>query len=65
MKLLLIEDEAKTVQSLSKGLKESGFEVDYCYDGLIGKHLAKKIPMMLLSPTLLCQDSMVSNYAKN
>ncbi len=42
MKLLLIEDETKTVQSLSKGLRESGFEVDFCYDGLIGKHLAKK-----------------------
>ncbi|MFY7887305.1 MAG: response regulator [Spirosomataceae bacterium] len=42
MKLLLIEDEVKTVQSLSKGLEESGFEVDFCYDGMIGKHLAKK-----------------------
>jgi two-component system, OmpR family, copper resistance phosphate regulon response regulator CusR len=42
MKLLLIEDEPKTVQSLSQGLKENGFEVDFCYDGSLGLHMAKK-----------------------
>lgn len=42
MKLLLIEDEPKTVQSLKQGLEENGYEVDIAYDGLIGRQLAKK-----------------------
>jgi two-component system copper resistance phosphate regulon response regulator CusR len=42
MKVLLIEDEPKTLQSLKQGLEENGFEVDIAYDGLIGKHLARK-----------------------
>ncbi len=42
MKILLIEDEPKTLQSLRQGLEENGFEVDIAYDGLIGKHLARK-----------------------
>jgi two-component system copper resistance phosphate regulon response regulator CusR len=42
MKILLIEDEPKTLQSLRQGLEENGFEVDIAYDGMIGKHLAKK-----------------------
>lgn len=42
MKLLLIEDDVKTVQSLKQGLQENGFEVDIAYDGLIGLHLAQK-----------------------
>jgi two-component system copper resistance phosphate regulon response regulator CusR len=41
MKLLLIEDEPKTVQSIKQGLEENGYEVDIAYDGLIGKQLAK------------------------
>lgn len=42
MKILLIEDEPKTVQSLKMSLEENGFEVDIAYDGDIGFHLAKK-----------------------
>jgi two-component system, OmpR family, copper resistance phosphate regulon response regulator CusR len=41
MKLLLIEDEPKTVQSIKQGLEENGYEVDIAYDGLIGRQLAK------------------------
>lgn len=41
MKLLLIEDEPKTVQSIKQGLEENGYEVDIAYDGLIGKQLAR------------------------
>ncbi|MFT4033514.1 MAG: response regulator [Siphonobacter sp.] len=48
MKLLLIEDEPKTVQSIRQGLEENGFEVDIAYDGLLGKHLAKKNPYDLI-----------------
>ncbi|GAA4441588.1 response regulator transcription factor [Ravibacter arvi] len=42
MRLLLIEDEPKTVQSLRQGLEENGYEVDIAYDGLIGLQLAKR-----------------------
>ncbi|GAB2771627.1 response regulator transcription factor [Rhabdobacter roseus] len=42
MKLLLVEDEPKTVQSLKQGLEENGYEVDVAYDGLIGKQLARR-----------------------
>jgi two-component system, OmpR family, copper resistance phosphate regulon response regulator CusR len=33
MKLLVVEDDTKTVQSLQKGLTEEGFVVDVCRDG--------------------------------
>ena len=42
MKILLIEDEPKTLHSLRQGLEENGFEVDIAYDGMVGKHLAQK-----------------------
>lgn len=42
MKILLIEDDIKIIQSLRKGLEENGFEVDIAYDGLIGKLLARR-----------------------
>lgn len=41
MKLLLIEDEPKTLQSIRQGLEENGYDVDIAYDGLIGKQLAR------------------------
>lgn len=40
MKLLLIEDEVKTVEYLKQGLSEQGYSVDYVADGLDGLHLA-------------------------
>jgi two-component system, OmpR family, copper resistance phosphate regulon response regulator CusR len=40
MKLLVVEDDTKTVQSLQKGLTEEGFVVDVCRDGETGLHLA-------------------------
>lgn len=42
MKLLLVEDEPKTLQAIQQGLEESHFEVDIAYDGLIAKRLALK-----------------------
>ncbi len=48
MKILLIEDEPKTLQSLRQGLEENGFEVDIAYDGMIGKHLAKKSQYLII-----------------
>ncbi len=36
MRLLLVEDDQKIASFLEKGLKEAGFNVDYCYDGAEG-----------------------------
>jgi len=41
MKILIIEDEIKTVQSLKKGLEEHQIQVEYAYDGQTGKQLAE------------------------
>lgn len=40
MRVLLIEDEVKAVQSLTKGLKEHQIEVDFAMDGTVGSELA-------------------------
>lgn len=40
MKLLLVEDEAKTGEYVQQGLTESGFVVDLARTGLDGHHLA-------------------------
>ena len=42
MKILLIEDEVKVVQSLKKGLTENQILVDHAYDGSSGLALATK-----------------------
>lgn len=42
IRILLIEDEVKTIQSLKQGLEENDFQVDVAYDGQIGKQLALK-----------------------
>lgn len=41
MKVLIIEDEVKTVQSLKKGLEEHQMSVEFAHDGLTGKQLAE------------------------
>jgi two-component system, OmpR family, copper resistance phosphate regulon response regulator CusR len=40
MKILLIEDEIKTVQTLKQGLEENNIDIDFAYDGQMGKLLA-------------------------
>lgn len=40
MKILVIEDEAKTVGYLQRGLTEQGYAVDVAYNGIDGQHLA-------------------------
>lgn len=42
MKILVVEDEPKTLHAIQQGLEESQFEVDIAYDGLIAKRLALK-----------------------
>ncbi|MBO9708790.1 MAG: heavy metal response regulator transcription factor [Caulobacter sp.] len=41
MKILIIEDEPKTVAYLQKGLTEQGYRVDFAFDGVNGLHLAE------------------------
>ena len=48
MKILLIEDEPKTMSYLQKGLGEEGFVIDVAGDGNTGFHLAKSISFDLL-----------------
>lgn len=48
MKILLIEDEPKTVGYLRKGLTEEGFVVDTAGNGTVGLHLAKNIGFDLI-----------------
>ena len=42
MRILLIEDEVKTLQSLRQGLEEQQWTVDFAYDGTTGKRLAEQ-----------------------
>ncbi len=42
MRILLIEDEVKTIQSLRQGLEENQWTVDMAYDGDTGRRLALK-----------------------
>lgn len=42
MKILIIEDEPKTAQSIRQALEENRFEVDVAYDGHFGLRLAKE-----------------------
>lgn len=42
MRILLIEDEVKTIQSLKQGLEENGCTVDIAYDGETGLMQAEK-----------------------
>jgi two-component system copper resistance phosphate regulon response regulator CusR len=43
MKILIVEDEPKTVAYLRKGLTEQGFAVDFASDGENGLHLAQTL----------------------
>ena len=40
MKLLIVEDQAKTGQYLRQGLSEAGFTTELAADGITGQHLA-------------------------
>ena len=42
MKILVIEDEVKTVQLIKQGLEEQQCEVEVAYDGLMGFQLASR-----------------------
>lgn len=40
LKILIVEDEPDVLQFIRQGLEESGFDVDFAYDGECGKKLA-------------------------
>ncbi|WP_026995051.1 response regulator transcription factor [Flectobacillus major] len=42
MKVLIVEDDTTLAQWLKQGLEENGYEAQCCFDGLMGKHLAKR-----------------------
>lgn len=48
MKILIIEDEAKTAKFLRKGLAEAGYVIDVAADGLEGLHLAREVDFDLI-----------------
>jgi two-component system, OmpR family, copper resistance phosphate regulon response regulator CusR len=48
MKILVVEDEAKTAKFLKKGLGEVGYVVDVAADGLEGLHLALEVEFDLI-----------------
>lgn len=48
MRLLLIEDEERLAESLSRGLEEEGYEVDRASDGMQGEHMALAHPYDIL-----------------
>src|SRR5580704_3715892 len=48
MKILVIEDEAKTAKFLKKGFEETGFVIDVASDGLAGLHLAREVDFDLI-----------------
>jgi two-component system copper resistance phosphate regulon response regulator CusR len=48
MRILVVEDEAKTARFLKKGLEESGFVVDVAVDGPSGFHLAQEMRFDLI-----------------
>ena len=48
MKILVVEDEAKTARFLRKGFREAGFVVDVAEDGQEAIHLAEELPFDLI-----------------
>ena len=48
MRILVVEDEAKTADYLRKGLSESGYQVEVARDGLDGQHLIQEFEFDLI-----------------
>ncbi|WP_456298604.1 hypothetical protein [Caulobacter hibisci] len=53
-KILIVEDEPKTVAYLRKGLSEQGYAVDFASDGESGLHLAQTWTTTPSSSTSCC-----------
>ena len=68
MRILIVEDEAKTREYLRKGLAESGFIVDVAANGIDGLHLATtgEYDLVVLDPPSYQKGSFVAtkDYAR-
>ncbi|MEZ0485081.1 response regulator transcription factor [Fibrella aquatica] len=53
MRILIVEDEVKTVQSIKQGLEEHQWEVDVAYDGVTGFQLASRTAYSLIISDLI------------
>ena len=56
MKILIVEDEAKTSEYLQQGLTEAGFVVDLARNGIDGHHLAMTEPYELIILDVMLPD---------
>jgi two-component system copper resistance phosphate regulon response regulator CusR len=56
MKILIVEDEAKTSEYLQQGLTEAGFVVDLAHNGIDGHHLAMTEPYDLIILDVMLPD---------
>lgn len=56
MKVLLVEDEIKTLQLIKQGLEQHNIEVDIAYDGLMGLTLAQRNPYDLLITDIILPE---------
>jgi two-component system copper resistance phosphate regulon response regulator CusR len=56
MKILIVEDEAKTAKFLRKGFEEAGFVIDVADDGLEGLHLAREVDFDLIILDVMLPD---------
>jgi two-component system copper resistance phosphate regulon response regulator CusR len=56
VRLLVVEDEAKTGEYLRQGLSEAGFVVDWARDGLDGHHLAMTVEYELIVLDVMLPD---------
>jgi DNA-binding response OmpR family regulator len=56
MKVLLVEDEAKVANFISKGLQEEGYNVDVAYDGKKGLELLKEFNYDILLLDLMIPE---------
>lgn len=56
MKILLVEDEVKTLQLIKQGLEQHNIEVDIAYDGLMGLTLAQRNPYDLLITDIILPE---------
>ncbi len=56
MRILLVEDEPKTLQSVTRGLEEFGYDVEVATDGSTAKKLALEKPYSLIITDLILPE---------
>ncbi|MCP9770787.1 DNA-binding response regulator [Lacihabitans sp. LS3-19] len=64
MKILLVEDEVKTLQLIKQGLEQHHLEVDVAYDGLMGLTLATRNHYALIITDIILPEINGLNLCK-